>query len=146
MSDFNIDLLKYDDHIPTNEFIDMLFSYHFQPTILDPTCITNTSSTVIDNIYVNNTIDTNINSGNILSMVSDHFPQFAILSDNATDYKTSSYFAYDYTGFHEARFLAGYNDIENSFLGDSTMDLDQKFDSFFLRLHSLIDTHCPKKN
>ena len=145
MGDTNIDLLKYDDHIPTNEFVNMLFSYHFQPTILHPTRITDTSSTVIDNIYLNNTIDTNINSGNILSMISDHLPQFAILSDNAPDYKTSSYFAYDYTGFDEARFLADYNNIENSFLSDSTMDLDQNFDTFLLRLHSLIDTDCPKK-
>ena len=64
MGDFNIDLLKYDDHIPTNEFVNMLLSYHFQPTILHPIRIIDTSSTVIDNIYVNNTIDTNINSGN----------------------------------------------------------------------------------
>ena len=47
--------------------------------------------------------DSNIFAGNILSsLTSDHLPQFAILNENAPDYKTSSYFAYDYKTFDDS--------------------------------------------
>ena len=52
MGDFNIDLLKYDCHSATNEFVNMMFSHHFQPAILHPTRITDTSSTIIDNMGI----------------------------------------------------------------------------------------------
>ena len=106
MGDFNIDLLKYDNHTPSNDFINMMFSYHFQPSILHPTRITDSSSTIIDNIYVNNATESNIFAGNILSLISDHLPPFAILSENAPDYKTSSHFSCDYKTFDETKFLA----------------------------------------
>ena len=74
IGDFNIDLLKYDNNAPSNEFINMMFSFNFQPTILHPTRITDSSSTIIDNIYVNNATESNIFAGNILSQISDHLP------------------------------------------------------------------------
>ena len=39
MGDFNIDLLKYDSHTPSNDFVNMMFSYHFQPSILHPVAL-----------------------------------------------------------------------------------------------------------
>ena len=87
MDDFNIDLLKYDNHTPINGFINMIFSYHCQPSILHPTRITDSFSTIIDNIYVNDATESNIFAGNILSLFSDHLPQFAILSEKAPEYK-----------------------------------------------------------
>ena len=74
MGDFNIDLLNYKNHTATNEFVNMMFSYHFQPSILHLTHITDTSSTIIDNIYINNATESNICGGNILSLISDHLP------------------------------------------------------------------------
>ena len=50
MGDFNIDLLKYENHTPSNDFVNMMFSYHFQPSVLHPTRITDSSTTTIDNI------------------------------------------------------------------------------------------------
>ena len=145
MGDFNIDLLKYDSHTPSNDFVNMMFSYHFQPSILHPTRITDTSSTIIDNIYVNNATESNIFAGNILSQISDHLPQSAILSENAPDFKTSSYFAYDYKTFDEAKFLADYKELDTSFLDDKSQHLNVKFNTFLLNLHDLINKHCPKK-
>ena len=60
MCDFNIDLLKYENHTPSNDFVNMMFSYHFQPSVLHPTHITDSSSTIIDNIYINNATESNI--------------------------------------------------------------------------------------
>ena len=45
MGDFNLDLLHYSTHSPTQEFIDSLFSYGFYPLISKPTRITSHSAT-----------------------------------------------------------------------------------------------------
>ncbi len=65
MGDFNINLLNYENHTATNEFLNMMFSYHFQPSTLHPTRFTDISSSIIDNIYINNATESNICSGNI---------------------------------------------------------------------------------
>ena len=51
--DFNLDLLRYADHEPTQEFVDCLFSHMFVPLIDRPTRITAHSATLIDNIFTN---------------------------------------------------------------------------------------------
>ena len=44
---FTIDLLKYDKHAGTNEFIDSLSSYMFLPYILHPTKVTGHLQTML---------------------------------------------------------------------------------------------------
>ena len=53
MGDFNIDLLKDDSHKPVHEYLNLVYSYSFIPTIYKPTRITESSATIIDNILVN---------------------------------------------------------------------------------------------
>ena len=48
--DFNINLLNYDKHPSTEEFINTLNSYFLEPHILKPTRITSHTATLIDNI------------------------------------------------------------------------------------------------
>ena len=73
--DFNIKLLNYNDHQPTNEFLDSLASNFFIPYILQPTRTTSHSKTLIDNIF-SNIISHEMISGNITATISDHLPQF----------------------------------------------------------------------
>ena len=54
MGDFNLNLLQYNYHVPTQEFIDSLFSHAFLPLISNPTRLTSYSATLIDNIFTNN--------------------------------------------------------------------------------------------
>ena len=75
--DFNIDLLKYAEHTPTTEFINLLFSCNLFPLISKPTRITNTSATLIDNIYVTNNL-TVTHADILYADISDHFPIYAI--------------------------------------------------------------------
>ena len=49
--DFNINLLNYNVHNPTNEFLDSSASNFFLPYILQQTRITSHSKTLINNIY-----------------------------------------------------------------------------------------------
>ena len=127
MGDFNINLLNHENHTPTNEFINMMFSNNLQPSVLHPTRISDTCSTLIDNIFVNSAPDSKIHSGNVLSLISDHLPQFCIIYDCKFDYKASSYLSYDYSQFDANKFLADYAEIDTSFLADQNINLDGKF-------------------
>ena len=51
--DFNVNLLNYNGHNQTNEFLDTLTSNSFISLILQPTRITSHSNTLIDNISSN---------------------------------------------------------------------------------------------
>ena len=64
LGDFNVNLLNYNEHNQTNEFLDSLASNSFIPLILQPTRITSHSNTLIDNIF-SNVIDSDIISGNL---------------------------------------------------------------------------------
>lgn len=66
MRDANINLLSYKWCKFAQEFLCHLQSYSFIPTIHKP------SATLIDNIFINND-DANVQSGNILSDISDHY-------------------------------------------------------------------------
>ena len=78
LGDFNINLMNYNVHNPTNEFLDSLASNSFLPYILQPTRITSHSKTLIDNIFTNITLPDSI-SGNLTATISDHLPQFLIV-------------------------------------------------------------------
>ena len=71
--DYNLDLLKAESHVSTGEFLNLLFSYSFMPMIRYPTRITETSATLIDNIFVNKLYDIT-DSAIIYSDISDHLP------------------------------------------------------------------------
>ena len=79
MGDFNLDLVQYNHHTPTQEFIDTLFSHAFIPLISNPTRLTSYSATLIDNIFTNN-LSQNVLNGIVLNDLSDHLPVFAYFS------------------------------------------------------------------
>lgn len=77
--DFNLDLLKYETHNGTDEFINTLGTSFFQPHILQPTRITDHTATLIDNIFFNS-MDYFTLSGNLVYDVTDHLPNFLIIN------------------------------------------------------------------
>ena len=75
-------MLQYETSEPVNNFVDTLSFNFLSPLILLPTRISNSSFTLIDNIFCNVTFNSNITSGNFISTVSDQLlPQFAIIQD-----------------------------------------------------------------
>ena len=72
LGDFNVNLLNYNEHNETNDFLDSCASNSFIPLILQPTRITSHSNTLIDNIF-SNVIDSDIVSGNLIATISDHW-------------------------------------------------------------------------
>ena len=77
MGDMNIDLLKFDSHRKTSDYLDNLFSHGFLPVISKPTRVSNSSATLIDHIYTND-ITSSYHSGIIINDVADHFGTFCI--------------------------------------------------------------------
>ena len=70
--DFNIDLFVIDSHVPTAEFIHRIYSLSLMLVITKPTRATNHSATLIDNIFVDNSLD--YRAGILSSDISDHIP------------------------------------------------------------------------
>ena len=75
LRDFNINLLNYNVHQPTNNFPDSLASNSIIPYILQPTRLMSHSKTLIGNIFFN-TLSSEIISGNLTATISDHLTQF----------------------------------------------------------------------
>jgi hypothetical protein len=71
--DFNLDLIKEGQHAPTAEFLNNLASYSFLPVIHNPTRVSDSSATLLDNIFVN-TCQYKMSSAVVYSNISDHFP------------------------------------------------------------------------
>jgi len=78
LGDFNVNLLDYSKHTSTSEYYDNISSSGFRPLILQPTRVTSRSSTLIDNIFIND-LTCFSNGGNIVTSISDHYMQFSIL-------------------------------------------------------------------
>ena len=80
LGDFNINLLNFEKHQGTNNFIDKLGSHGIFPLINRPTRITLESFRLIDNIYTNELKPNK--SGVLINDLSDHLPIFMILSNH----------------------------------------------------------------
>ena len=78
LEDFNVNLLNYNEHNHTNEFLNYFASNSFIPLILQPSRITSHSNTLIDNIF-SNVIDPDLISRNLTVTISDHLPQISII-------------------------------------------------------------------
>ena len=73
LGDFNIDLLKYGTDPRDFEFLNNLLTNRFYPKIDKPITLTDTTATLIDNIFVNVHCDGMI-FGPWLTDISDHLP------------------------------------------------------------------------
>ena len=75
MGDININLLNYDTHQHTTNFVDLIHANSFVSLINKPTRVKQQSATLIDNIFTNSLsgMDHTI-QGIIYSDISDHFP------------------------------------------------------------------------
>ena len=73
--DFNVDLLNSSPSSSAEAFLNTLRSYAFYPTIDKSTRTSETSSTLIDNIFTN-CYSVYVRSGILISEISDHYPIF----------------------------------------------------------------------
>ena len=78
LGDFNLDLLRSSTHRPTSDYLGEFTSGGFYPLISLPTRLTDTTATLIDNIWTND-LGAKIGSGLVTVRLSDHLPVFAFI-------------------------------------------------------------------
>ena len=112
LGDFNINLVSYNDHQPTN---DVLFNSHacnfFIPLISHPTKVASHWKTFIDNIF-SNFISPEIKSGNTTTNISDHLLRFSLVPNILSNPSTqkSNYYERDWSKFKQENFILDYFD------------------------------------
>ena len=78
--DHNLDLLKADTHQLTNDFIQNNLDFGLIPTVTRPTRITQSTATLIDNIFVSQNLCGKYVSNILINDTSDHLPAICTLS------------------------------------------------------------------
>ena len=79
--DHNMDFLKSERHRPTQEFIHTILDEGLMPTITQPTRLSHTTATLIDNILINQKSNENYDSYILIDNISDHLPCACVLRD-----------------------------------------------------------------
>ena len=77
--DHNLDLLKSDIHTPTHKLLDSILNADMLLTITRPTHIMQHNTTLIDNIFISDQLQSNFNSAIIIDDISDHLPCIALM-------------------------------------------------------------------
>ena len=83
--DHNLDLLKASTHEDTQEFLDLNFKQNILPCITRPTCITKSTATLIDNIFISQYLHNSFESCVLISDISDHMPSIVNIHDQKYD-------------------------------------------------------------
>ena len=73
--DFNLDLLKIDSRNSISDYIELMYSYSYLPSITLPTRLTRRNATLIDQIFYKSSAS-NVQGGIILNNISDHLMTF----------------------------------------------------------------------
>ena len=145
MTNANINLLSYEWCKYAQEFLHLLQSYSFIPTIDKPTRVLNKSATLIDNIFINN-YDSKVYSGNIVSDISDHYTQFCVCNalGNKSKFMPPKVKLRDYSKFSESQFLNHLAQLNwESVEGD---DINTSFSVFYNKLDRVVNKHAPLKS
>jgi len=144
MGDFNFDLLKIETHPDSENFINSLGTYFFQPQILQPTRITDHSATLIDNIFFNS-LEHNIISGNIVYDLTDHLPNFIIFDKPLNLKSGANIYKRDYSKLDEAALIHEVSSINWLSIFPSDLEPSKMFNCFYDKIDKIIDKHIPLK-
>ncbi len=139
--DLNLDLLKYNQSLQTNEYVDLLYSFGFYHTISKPTRITNSCATVIDHIATNRPC-TNIESAILITDVSDHFPILHFFQEKQKNNDPKTYESQNFSDQNLLLFREALNSINWAPLY-YTNDAQLAYDLFEENFQTLYDLYFP---
>ena len=89
--DHNLDFLRHLSHRPTQDFLELIYSKDYIPTIIKPTRISYSSSTLIDNLFIDRQLSYNMTSEILIDDLSDHLPCIVSLYNTNQCINTGSY-------------------------------------------------------
>ena len=137
--------MNYNDHQPTNDFLDSLASNSFFPYILYLIRITSHSKTLIDNIF-SNIISPEIISGNITATISNHLPKFSFVPNILSNpsIQKSNYYERDWLKFKQENFILVYfNKDWDDLLQIGQQVVNLFMDSSLNNMNSILNAHNP---
>lgn len=134
MGDFNFDLLKSS----SSDFLQLLYSNNFLPTITRPTHVTNQSVSLIYNILTNTTCDSNYRTGVFITDISDHFPIF-LRTHPCQDNEESGFYARNYSESNVNYFMSTMHNIEWNVINE-IVHVNDAYNTFF----SIFGNHYEK--
>ena len=142
LGEFNLDLLKFESHPSTENFLNTnLGSYYFQPQILQPTRITDHSTTLSDNIFFSSLEHFYISGNLCYDSLSDHLPNFLIVRKLSSLPANIKVFQCDYSNFYKQALYSYWHSINK--LGCLTSRCLQTkscmFDSFYNKISEVIE-------
>ena len=79
--DHNLDLLKSSSHSQIQQFLEATIEHNLIPTITQPTKVTQSSATLIDNIFINSKVHEMHQSKIIIDNISDHYPSLLTIKN-----------------------------------------------------------------
>ena len=149
--DYNINLLKYEEHPPTREFIDLMSSYGLKPAVNKPTRITRDTQTLIDNIFTNEIIKP-IEAGILINDISDHLPIYAVIKhgDNPSHLDTAKNQTLKRRKLDSEALLCLQNSLRNTDWGPvinpSVSDVNIAYNTFLEKFLDAYNRACPIQN
>ena len=146
--DYNLDLLKHDTHLPTGVFLNNMLSHSLFPTIRHPTRISDKSSTLLDNIFVN-CIKYELQSAILYNDISDHLPVAIHLKTTLVRKRESNSLVRLYSESSITKFNDYLKDVDWTYLYDlmdNTDDASGAYDYFLSVYATAFDVHFPMRN
>lgn len=142
--DINLELSNKHDTAETLNFLNLIKCYGFQKTISEPTRVTRTTSSCLDNFYTN--IETEFKVGVIDPCLSDHKGQFFLYPGDVNDASTQPVLIRQFTQKNIQLFKNSLNmiDFTNIFF-DCHLSAVQCGSYLIDNLAYLIDLHFPLK-
>ena len=142
--DFNYDLLNYDNDDKVSHFLNYMLEQNLQPTILEPSRITNTNKpSLVDNIFTN--VFDDPSSGNILEHISyDHLPNFMILDKHIT-VKDKIQMVRDNKNFDSEHFNNELLDPNLILHLHNAIDANHAYEIYHNRFIELLNKHAPMR-
>ena len=143
LGDYNINLLNYNVHQPTNNFLDSLASNSIIPYILQPTRLTSHSKTLIDNIFLN-ILSSEIISGNLTSFILDFLPYFLFAPNILLNcsYNKSNIFERDWSNLIK-KTSSDYFDKNWSDILQLNQQMWISVESFLNNMNLILDSNAP---
>ena len=147
--DINIDLLNINIQ-STQDYLNTMLSYNLIPSIVIPTRITDRSMTLIDHIFVRlpkSKINNNIISGNLITDISDHLSNFAIIdieTKKSNERPLIRLFTKKNIEKFKLNLASEFSDITEQLSILDNTDVNEIYKLLYEKLHSLLDLYFPK--
>ena len=147
--DINIDLLK--TNIPmTQNYLDTMLSHNLIPSITIPTRFTERSTTLIDHIFIRlprTKINNLVTSGNLITDISDHLSNFAIIDIDIKLTKERPLirlYTKQKIELFKRNIASELSDITTIIKLQNNTNVNELYKMLYDKLHSLLDLYFPK--